>query len=219
MKTCLILIISLFAFIELKAQDDTEQKTEQSADDLAKQLANPNATLGVLFTQFDYSRYSGDVPDAGQNGIVFNFQPSLPIPLGPGVNLFVRPLIPVYLSQPVAGPDGLLHRVWMSLAGELSSVQRRGCAGQERARGAALDRGRDRPNSGLGGRMLAVAGKSFKRLAKCAVSSRRPIIASHVPPQFPLHFEPGPFFRREQRFFRSYGCAPRRDWGRRRTAD
>jgi hypothetical protein len=106
MKTCLILIISLFAFIELKAQDDTEQ----SADDLAKQLANPNATLGVLFTQFDYSRYSGDVPDAGQNGIVFNFQPSLPIPLGPGTNLFVRPLIPVYLSQPVSGTDGFSNK-------------------------------------------------------------------------------------------------------------
>ncbi|NVJ85763.1 MAG: hypothetical protein HWE09_10375 [Cyclobacteriaceae bacterium] len=106
MKTCIILIISLFAFMELKAQDDTEQKTEQSSDDLAKQLANPNATLGVLFTQFDYSRYSGDVPDAGQNGVVFNFQPSLPIPLGTGVNLFVRPLIPVYLSQPVSGTDG-----------------------------------------------------------------------------------------------------------------
>ena len=68
MKTYLILILSLFTFLELKAQDDTDQKTEQSGDDLAKELANPNATLGVLFTQFDYSRYSGDVPDAGQNG-------------------------------------------------------------------------------------------------------------------------------------------------------
>jgi hypothetical protein len=75
MKTCIILIISLFTFIELNAQDDTEQKTEQSADDLAKQLANPNATLGVLFTQFDYVRYSGDAPDAGQNGLFSTFSP------------------------------------------------------------------------------------------------------------------------------------------------
>jgi len=110
MKTCLILIISLFAFIELKAQDDTGQNTEQSADDLAKQLANPNATLGLIFTQFDYTRYSGDIPDAGQNGVVFNLQPSFPVPLGPGVNLFVRPLIPVYLSQPVAGTDGFSQK-------------------------------------------------------------------------------------------------------------
>ena len=110
MKTCIILILSLFTFIELNAQDDTEQKTEQSADDLAKQLANPNATLGLIFTQFDYTRYSGDIPDAGQNGVVFNLQPSMPIPLGPGVNLFVRPLIPVYLSQPVAGTDGFSQK-------------------------------------------------------------------------------------------------------------
>jgi len=110
MKTYIILMISLFTFIGLNAQDDTEQKPDQSADDLAKQLANPNATLGVLFTQFDYTRYSGDVPDAGQNGLVFNFQPSLPIPLGPGTNLFVRPLIPVYLSQPVLGTDGFSHK-------------------------------------------------------------------------------------------------------------
>ena len=110
MKTYIILMISLFTFIGLNAQDDTGQKPEQSADDLAKQLADPNATLGVLFTQFDYTRYSGDVPDAGQNGLVFNFQPSLPIPLGPGTNLFVRPLIPVYLSQPVLGTDGFSHK-------------------------------------------------------------------------------------------------------------
>jgi hypothetical protein len=104
-RLLLVLFISSSAFLTVNAQDtnDTEQKTEHSADDLAKQLANPNATLGVLFTQFDYVRYSGDIPNAGQNGFVFNFQPSLPIPLAPGANIFVRPLIPVYLSQPVPG--------------------------------------------------------------------------------------------------------------------
>jgi hypothetical protein len=106
-KTCIILIISLFTFLELKAQDDQNKEEDvQDADALAKKLADPNATLGVLFNQFDYVRYSGDVPDAGQNGVVYNFQPSLPVPLGTGVNLFVRPLIPVYLSQPVLGEDG-----------------------------------------------------------------------------------------------------------------
>jgi hypothetical protein len=107
MKTCIILIISLFTFIELNAQDNQKEGADtQDADALAKKLADPNATLGVLFGQFDYVRYSGDAPDAGQNGFVFNFQPSLPIPMGTGVNLFVRPLIPVYLSQPVPGTDG-----------------------------------------------------------------------------------------------------------------
>jgi hypothetical protein len=111
MKTCIILIISLFTFIELNAQDNQKEGADtQDADALAKKLADPNATLGVLFGQFDYVRYSGDAPDAGQNGFVFNFQPSLPIPMGTGVNLFVRPLIPVYLSQPVDGTDGFSHK-------------------------------------------------------------------------------------------------------------
>lgn len=108
----LLLFIFSIGVLRVTAQDtnDAEQQPDQSADDLAKQLANPNAALGVLFTQFDYTRYSGDLPDSGQNGVVFNFQPSLPIPLGPGTNLFVRPLIPIYLSQPVAGPDGFSQK-------------------------------------------------------------------------------------------------------------
>ena len=108
----LLLFIFSIGVLRVTAQDtnDAEQQPDQSADDLAKQLANPNAALGVLFTQFDYTRYSGDIPNAGQNGVVFNFQPSLPIPLGPGTNLFVRPLIPIYLSQPVAGPDGFSQK-------------------------------------------------------------------------------------------------------------
>ena len=111
-RLLLVLFISSSAFLTVNAQDtnDKDQKTEQSADDLAKQLANPNATLGLIFTQFDYTRYSGDMPNAGQNGVVFNLQPSLPIPIAPGTNIFVRPLIPVYLSQPVAGTDGFSQK-------------------------------------------------------------------------------------------------------------
>ena len=111
-RLLLILFMCSVSAFNLTAQDtnDSDQKTDQSADDLAKQLADPNATLGVLFSQFDYTRYSGDIPNAGQNGVVFNFQPSLPIPLGPGTNLFVRPLIPVYLAQPVLETNEFKHK-------------------------------------------------------------------------------------------------------------
>lgn len=70
-------------------------------------MSNPNTTLGSMAVQIDYIHYDGDLPGADkQNGAILNFQPSLPVPLGKGVNLFVRPNIPVYLSQPVYGAGG-----------------------------------------------------------------------------------------------------------------
>lgn len=83
-----------------------EPDKDESAK-LAKELANPNATRGQLFNNIDYVHYNGDSPNASQNGLVYSFQPSLPVPLGQGTNLFIRPLIPVYLSQATLGEDGL----------------------------------------------------------------------------------------------------------------
>jgi hypothetical protein len=80
---------------------------EKSIDDIAKELANPNTTLGTMAFPIDFIKYSGTLPDAGnQYGMLLNFQPSLPIPLSQGLNLFVRPLIPIYISQPTYGING-----------------------------------------------------------------------------------------------------------------
>ena len=98
------LVILLILIPVLPVFSQSEQ--EDSSSGLAKELANPNATRGQLFNNFDYVRYDGKVPDAGQNGFVYSFQPSLPVPLSESVNLFIRPLIPVYLSQPVLGANG-----------------------------------------------------------------------------------------------------------------
>jgi hypothetical protein len=92
--------------LSLFAQTDSTATTE-SESDLAKELANPNTTRGQLSFPIDYTLYNGDLPDASsQNGMTINFQPSLPIPLSEGVNLFVRPLIPIFITQPALGPDG-----------------------------------------------------------------------------------------------------------------
>ncbi len=93
-------------FIGSSAYSQEEQEP-QSNDAIAKELSNPNTTLGTMAFPIDYIHYNGELPGApSQNGYLLNFQPSLPIPLSQGVNLFVRPLIPVYLSQPAYGADG-----------------------------------------------------------------------------------------------------------------
>lgn len=104
-KITLVTTLLLGALSTLQGQDENDNK--ESAEDIAKELANPNTALGTLAFQVDYVKYQGDLPNAGsQNGFVMNFQPSLPIPLGKGVNLFVRPNIPIYLSQPTFGANG-----------------------------------------------------------------------------------------------------------------
>ena len=79
----------------------------KSASEIAKELANPNTTLGTMNFNFDYINYQGDLPDAGsQNSFTMGFQPILPVPLSKTVNLFVRPNIPLYFTQPTYGANG-----------------------------------------------------------------------------------------------------------------
>lgn len=90
----------------LYAQDDAPDSGASNAD-IAKELANPNTTLGTIAFPIDYMHYNGDLPGASsRNGMTVNLQPVLPIPLSEGVNLFVRPLLPFYITQPVFGAEG-----------------------------------------------------------------------------------------------------------------
>ena len=84
-----------------------EPEAEKSTEQIAIDLANPNTTLGTMNFNFDYVNYQGDLPKAGsQNSFVMGFQPVLPIPLSNSVNLFVRPQIPLYFTQPTYGANG-----------------------------------------------------------------------------------------------------------------
>ncbi|NIK93248.1 hypothetical protein GZ212_13885 [Mangrovimonas sp. CR14] len=99
------IILILLVSNTIWAQEDSEEP--KSNDDIAKELSNPNTTLGTMAFPIDVVFYNGDLPDANkQTGSLLNFQPSLPIPLSPGVNLFVRPLVPIYLSQPTFEANG-----------------------------------------------------------------------------------------------------------------
>jgi len=80
---------------------------EKSADDLAKELANPNTPLASLTLKHTYTTFDGDLPGAGdQSSSVTLFQPVFPFPLGASgtTNLFVRPALAYVWQQPVFNP-------------------------------------------------------------------------------------------------------------------
>jgi len=79
----------------------------RSAAEIAAELANPNTVLGSLTFNLDYIAFDGDIAGADrQEAIRLTFQPSLPYPLGPGFNLFVRPAIPIVLKQDLPDATG-----------------------------------------------------------------------------------------------------------------
>ncbi len=78
-----------------------------SAQDIAAELSNPNTTMGTMNVNFDYIAFDGDLPRASsQDAFRATFQPSLPYPLSDTMNLFVRPAIPLIISQDVPNVNG-----------------------------------------------------------------------------------------------------------------
>ena len=98
-----IVAIAVCASLSANAKaQDTESASATSAAAIAQKLADPNATLGQLSFPLDYIAYEGDLPGAdAQSAWKLSFQPSLPYSLNDKMNLFVRPLIPIFLDQPV----------------------------------------------------------------------------------------------------------------------
>ena len=84
----------------------------KSAEQVARELANPNSSLASLTLKNQFRWYKGDLPDADeQNNYTLLFQPVFPFPLAPTAsggkpNIFVRPAIPLLVDQPVPKPAG-----------------------------------------------------------------------------------------------------------------
>jgi hypothetical protein len=105
-KKAIIVLLFVFSLAApgnaQEKETDKETNNSRSAQDVANELANPNTSLGFLLSQLDYINFDGDLPDANdQDAWRYSFQPSIPYPLGKGVNFFLRPLFPVILDQPV----------------------------------------------------------------------------------------------------------------------
>ena len=79
----------------------------KSADEVARELANPNNSLASLTFKNQFRWYNGDLPGAGdQFSFTTLFQPVFPFKLEPTssggtANLFIRPAFPFLFDQPV----------------------------------------------------------------------------------------------------------------------
>ena len=81
---------------------------EQSADEIAKEMANPNTALTSVKLQNQYFSFDGDLPGADDLDMFKLFlQPTLPFPFDNGYTLWVRPGIPYIIDQPVFDRDSL----------------------------------------------------------------------------------------------------------------
>ena len=93
-----------------------EKHAGKSADEIAKELANPNNDLARLTFKNQYYWYGGDLPDAyKQDNYTLLFQPIFPFSLGTTESgnketFFLRPAVPLVIDQPVPGPSGF-HNV------------------------------------------------------------------------------------------------------------
>jgi hypothetical protein len=78
---------------------------EKSADEIAKELANPNTALTSLKLQSQYYSFDGDLQGADDLDMFKLFlQPTLPFPMDNGYTLWVRPGLPYIIDQPDGYP-------------------------------------------------------------------------------------------------------------------
>jgi len=108
MKKSFIAAFAVFLFLATPVLgQESEKQRGKSADEIAKELANPNNSLASLTFKNQYRWYTGDLPDADdQSNYTLLFQPVFPFPLaetasGGKPNIFIRPAFPILFDQPV----------------------------------------------------------------------------------------------------------------------
>lgn len=97
----------LFVFLLFVANLFSQEKLEnESIDELNAQLENPLSRFWSLIFQENMAWNTGDSIDGTQMTNVFNFQPSLPLPVGKSKMLLVRPVFPI-LTVPKVDEEGV----------------------------------------------------------------------------------------------------------------
>jgi hypothetical protein len=94
--------IALVASALLFAFSMNAHAEEQSMDEIAKELANPNTSLASLTLKLQFRGFEGDLDDADdQNSTTLLFQPALPFKRDDGSKIIFRPAIPFIVDQPL----------------------------------------------------------------------------------------------------------------------
>ncbi len=105
MKKLSLSVLACFAVLapgSLYGQD----ALKKSANEIARELANPNTPLASLNFKSQFRWFDGSLPGAGdQSGFTFLAQPSFPFALDNGDQVFFRPAFPVIFDQPVFNPN------------------------------------------------------------------------------------------------------------------
>lgn len=113
----LIFCLTPLGFAQEESTDEQEKQAHKeahhgkSADELAKELNNPNNDIAKLTFKNQYRWYKGDLPGAdSQDNYSLLFQPVFPFSLGQKDDhknvLFIRPAVPLIFDQPVGKVKG-----------------------------------------------------------------------------------------------------------------
>ena len=100
-----VLLVLISSHEVFSQEEDMESVEEASIDELNRQLENPLSRFWSLIFQENLSFNSGDAISGTEISNVFNFQPSLPVPVGRSKMLLVRPVFPL-VTTPVFDETG-----------------------------------------------------------------------------------------------------------------
>jgi hypothetical protein len=93
-------LLTTLVFAQQKSKPDTAKA--ESAEELAKKLSNPVASL--VSVPFQNNTDWGIGPNNGSKNTL-NFQPVVPVSLNPNLNLIVRVILPIIAQRDIIGPN------------------------------------------------------------------------------------------------------------------